>query len=229
MSEKALKAIAKAIAELKSELLIKIDSSREDTIKSVSDSIGNIDTENKAISSRVDTLESKVHHFEGSISNNARICNLLINVVPPQKNEDLNKIFSVISSKVGYESAPEARLFRLRGNAARTIIANFPTEFHKNLFMQRYYKVAKTIHLDAISGARKDKETRIYIAYDLPQAQYEINKSALKYLKSGNVAMVRVVGGNIGIKFQPGDMKLSFFDDVKSFEEAVKDTNNNRN
>lgn len=141
-----------------------------------------------------------------------RIYNLLINGIPYIENEDIQAIFSTISSKIGYHNPPEADVFRTRGtdNNKRSIIMKFPSDYHKQQFFNRYVKVAKNLTLECLTGHAGNKD-RFYVHHDLTKPQYEVNKLVQRLRNEGIVRQSRVIQGNEALKFKAISPWLFFF------------------
>lgn len=216
----SLKKLTEGQKTLKAELVKKIEESKEETIKSLTDKIDKLSRKNERVTSRVDNLEIKVDDI---IDSNSRLCNLIISGIPAKDNENLSNIFRSIASKLGFESSPDARLFRFKGNnPMRSIVARFPSEFHKDEFMFRYIKAASSLHFDTVTNSRKDNKTRIYLQHDLSQAEYKKHKAAIKLRNSGDIKAIRIIRGHVGVKFD-GDEKFSFFPNAEALEKAAND------
>ncbi|CRL05890.1 CLUMA_CG018980, isoform A [Clunio marinus] len=135
---------------------------------------------------KVKELDTKVDNkIQQLIDNDNRKRNLIVTGIPAQENESLNNLIKALSSKLGYESSPECRVYRYKGrenNNERPIVIQFSTEFHKQDFFTRYKKIAKTLNLGMFAGF-KGKNSRIYLQHDFIKTQYHINKFAIKMLR----------------------------------------------
>lgn len=201
--------------EMETSLIKKFDGFTEDIAKSIS----TISTKTEQLALEVKNLETKVDHF---VDDEARTRNIILNGIPAKDGEDLAKIYNSLVANLGYDVEPEAKYFRFRGESElRSILIKFPTEFHKDDFMERYFKVATTLVLSKIAGFRKEGKTRIYLQHDFSPAQYKINKSAIKLRATGDVKAIRITHGKVGIKFMDKG-PLFFFNTVDDLEKEAK-------
>lgn len=218
--EKQLKDIVKEIRELakgQDTISAKMDTHYDDLKKSLAEEIASCNRKTERVKLKVNLLESKV---DLHLDTERRLCNLILNGIPFKEGENLSKIFASISSLIGFKVPPEARYFRFKPNANnnnRPILIKFPTEYHKEDFMQNYIKAADQMLLNAISGFSKSKNDRIFLQHDLSPSQYKVNKSAIKLRKSGGVQAIRIIHGNVGVKFGDED-KFSFFNSAGDLE-----------
>lgn len=224
---KELKALIKAVADNQKEILEKFDDFKVE----IRNSISAIGAKTEQLSLKVKRIEYKVEQFADE---EARTRNLILNGIPAKEGEDLAKIFKSLVANLGYEAEPEAKYFRgeikfFKGESdKRPILLKFPTEFHKEDFMQRYFKVASSLVLAKIVGFSKELKSRIYLQHDFSPEQYKINKSAIKLRASGGVKAIRITHGNVGIKFAD-DGPLIYFNSVGAFEREAKKKKNKQN
>ncbi|CRK89921.1 CLUMA_CG003652, isoform A [Clunio marinus] len=173
---------------------------------------------------KVAEIEKKID----KISDNARrACKLTVNGIPFKQDEDLKKIFSILSSHLGYSNPPEASIYRFKTNDRRSICMQFSTEFHKNEYLYRYLKKAIGLTLQ-IFPEYASNNTRIFIQSDLTSQQYKINKAAIKLKKTGEVKLIRIIEGSVMISFD-GDSKFYSYDSIADFEDEVIKRNPNGN
>jgi CRISPR/Cas system-associated protein endoribonuclease Cas2 len=66
---------------------------------------------------------------------------------------------------------------------------------------------------------------KLYLAHDLVQSQYNIQKAARNFKKDGLVASHFVKQGYVYVRFKKGGLQLRF-DSVEDFEAAVKNDQN---
>lgn len=184
------------------------------TVK-IEKSVSSVSAKTEQLALKVKRIENKVDQFA---NDDARTRNLIVNGIPSKEGEDLAKIFKSLATNLGYEAEPEAKFFRFRGESeTRPIIIKFPTEFHKDDFLQRYFKVAKQLLLPKISGFRKENNSRIYLQHDFSPDQYKINKMASKLRASGDVKAIRITHGKVGIKFSDNG-PLMYFNSAGALE-----------
>lgn len=219
--EKQMKNLVSQIKELtdgQKSLSEKMDTHYADLMKALTDDIASCNRKTERVRQKVNLLETKV---DCHIDAERRLCNLILNGIPFNEGEDLSKIYATVSSLVGFDEPPEARFFRFKpnnnNNNNRPIMVKFPTEFHKDDFMQRYIKAADLMLLNAIPGFPRDNNDRLYLQHDLSPSQYNINKAAIKLRKSGVVKAIRIIRGNIGVKFI-NDTNFSFFTSAAALE-----------
>lgn len=168
---------------------------------------------------RVNQLDQRMNN---ATDYEKRRYSLIVNGIPAEENEDINSIYAMISSKLGYPNPPEAVVYRSKGtdNNKRSIFIKFPTEFHKLQFFERHLKVAKDLKLECLNGFEGKKE-RFYIHHNLTKAQYEINKIAQQLRKDGKLDRVKVLNGDVAIKFL-NETKFNFFASTKELEDRIK-------
>jgi hypothetical protein len=151
------------------------------------------------ISSRVCVLERRNDQRD---DNYRRVNNLLLSGVPFSSGENLRDIFAVVAAKLGYSTPPDADVFRYNGSdpEKRPIVIKFATDFHKRHFFERYFKVSKSITLDAFPGF-KGKKSRVYLQQDFTSVQYKLYRAATNHKKAGIIEKVRVEQGIVSVKF----------------------------
>jgi hypothetical protein len=173
----------------------------------------------------VKSCESNIKHLEEKLNNHIdttnRISNVIVSGIPFKRGEDLSKLFKTLSSKLGYEDPPEAKLLRFNGADAnkRPISIQFPTEYHKDAFLLRYYSVAKKLILSVFTGSQNDT-TRIYIQHDLPPAIYKIYKIALQLNRDKKIFSVRINHGIVNIRKNADDklVPVASMKDLEKFK-----------
>lgn len=187
--------------------------------KSLDKKIKSCVNETSKVTARVVQLDQKVDEV---IDKQRRICNLVINGIPVEDNENTKELFAIIASKLGYDNPPETIVYRARGidNQKRPIFVKFATEFHKEKFFERYVKVATTLTLEGLK-ASYDSKSRYYIHHDLTKMQYNINKRAQQLRKEGLIKQVKIIHGNVAAKFE-GEKMLSYFATLHELEVKCK-------
>ena len=128
-----------------------------------------------------------------------------------------------MSSKLGYESPPEARIRRFNGsdNETRPILFTFATEFHKLEFLKRFKNKSADMVRGIFTGFANDK-TRIYAQHDFTTTQYQLHKLSMSLLKQEKLVKVNVHAGNkIFIQITSND-KLTQFPDADALKDEIK-------
>lgn len=195
----------------------KLDDLKADLNKSIKDNFDSCIRKTERVNLKVKEVEDKVDNF---IDNSHRSCKLTLTGVPFTDGEDLKKIFRIISTKLGYESSPDAILFRFKGNNNnRPICIKFPSDFYKNDYFQRYLKIAKQLTLEIFPDFKKRKD-RFYLQPDLSATQYKMNKAAVKLLKAEKIKLIRIVDSNVMVKINDDD-KLTRFASVAALENEI--------
>lgn len=129
-----------------------------------------------------------------------RLRNLRINGIPAVKGERLAEIVSKVFHLVGLELHDAIRFYRLRtGSSLDTIIVNFPSEYDKDNFLERYRSAAPKFMVSAIMPAAK--ENNIFVSPDLCQTQYKICREVQK-LRGNIVKKFRVIQGFVNIQLE---------------------------
>lgn len=216
---KELKSLITKVAEgqqaMEKTITKKFDDFKDEIVKSLL----NVSAKTDQLNLKVNRIEAKVDRF---VDDESRIRNLILNGIPTKDGEDLSKIFNSLVSNLGYEFEPEAKLYRFKGESeTRPIIIKFPTEFHKEDFMQRYFKVANTLVLSKISGFRKGEKARIFIQHDFALDQYKMNKAAVKLRASGCLKAIRITHGKVGVKFV-NNGPFVYFNSIDALEKEAK-------
>jgi hypothetical protein len=190
------------------EKLEKNDKNIQDVKDMLQDRVKEVEDKLEGIIHRVSVLEARHDHFD---DNNRRVNNLLISGIPYTDGENLKDIYSLLSTKLGYSSPPDADVFRYKGNDAnkRPVVLKFATEFQKRHYFERYFKVSKNLLLDVFPGF-KNKKTRVYLQQDFTSAQYKLFRAAMNHKKAGKVSQVRVSQGRITVKLREGGAFMMF-------------------
>lgn len=217
LADRLEKTITDSIAKGLKSFDKKIDEFKTEINKSIKEKFDSCNRKTERVNSKVKEVDDKVDNF---IDNSHRACKLTLSGIPFADGEDLKKLFRTLSSKLGYESPPDAILFRFKGNnIKRPICVKFPSEFYKNDYFQRYLKIAKQLTLDIFPEFKKNKD-RFYLQPDLSAEQYKMNKAALIMLKAGKIKLLRIVDGNVMVKIKEDD-KLTRFASVAALENEV--------
>lgn len=203
----------------------KLDNQHTELTKMIEKKVKHCLQETSKVSERVNKMDQKMADI---IEQEKRRCNLIVNGIPSENNEDIQKLYATISSKLGYEKPPEAVVYRAKGadKNKRPIFIKFPTDYHKQQFFERYLKTAKTLTLEGLIGFGADK-SRYFIHHDLTKTQYEINKVAQQMRKEGMLKQVKVIHGNVAVKFT-ADGHFQCFDSSKELEAKFKPANNTK-
>lgn len=157
-------------------------------------------------------------------------CNLVVNGIPYDKEENIVSVYQSISSQLGYALPPAANVYRMPGeNAAkRPIIIRLESDLQVDQFMSRYYKVAKSLKLGTLEGfSGSGSQTRIYISEDLSTNQYNIFKQAMIFLKSNVILNIRKKSGSVLIKINDQTRHRSYnsVDELKADVSSFNSTN----
>lgn len=206
----------------------------DDTNNKVDETNNKVDEMKKILETRVETLELKVDDIESRLEivermmdhqhdNSRRVNNLLLNGVPYSTGENIREIFNAVAAKLGFATPPDADVFRMKGNDdnKRPVVLKFSTEFHKNQFLGRYYKVSKSLDLSVVKGY-EDKKSRLFLQHDFTTTQYKLFREALKQKKEGVVKSVRVTDGSVSVKFAEDGPAWKFSTDAALLEAINK-------
>ena len=195
-----------------------------------------IGSEINKIVDRVGLMEAKMKSLEEKIVANerkyaedddirSRLNNLIISGVPFKESENLHAIFGAISSQIGFESPPEASIFRFKGAGNdRPILVKFPSQYQKHKYLHNYLYKALSISAAKIPGYEKHKK-RIYIQHDFSKQQYHINKAALQLKRNKKIKDVRVVEGMVGIIVE-ANSKIAVFYSLDEMHQTLNMWNN---
>lgn len=219
LTAKMNKTITQSIEAGMKSLDKKLDELKMETNKIIKEKFESCSRKTERVNLKVNEVEATMDNF---IDNARRSCKLTLNGIQFVEGENLKEMFRILSAKLGFESPPDAIIFRFKGtdNNRRPISIKFSSEFYKNEFFQRYLKIAKQLTLE-IFPAFKKKKDRIYLQPDLSTEQYQINKSAVKLMKAGKIKMVRILDGNVMIKLTEAD-KLTRFLSAEALEIEIK-------
>lgn len=123
------------------------------------------------------------------------------------------KTYELKSKSAPVENAKTGAISKKPAKNDKVFLIKFPTIYHKEEFMQQYYKHAKDLKLSKIGIKSNDL---IYIHHNLSTNRYKALRWALKLKKAGNfVDAVKIIGfGKILVRFK-GHNK---FTEVKTVE-----------
>ena len=191
-----------------------------------------ISSEINKIVNRVELMEANMKSLEERIVANerkyaenddirSRLKNLIISGVPSKENENLQAIFGAISSQIGFESPPEATIFRFKGAGNdRPILVKFASQYHKRNYFHNYVYKALSLSTAKIPGFEAINK-RIYIQHDFSKQQYQINKEALQLKRNNKIKGVRVVEGKVGIIVE-ANSKMAVFFSLEEMKQTLK-------
>jgi hypothetical protein len=165
----------------------------------------------KAASTKVDDL----------VDINLRSCPLKLDGVP--KSCDAARVIAGLTSMLGFDSPQVMSHFKLNqiGDRPPTIVLQFSSDAVKSLFIDRYY-LKKLKDTDVMKLYGTDRAgLKMYLAHDLVQTQYKIQKAARDHKKAGRLLSHFVKQGFIYVRFTAGGPQLRY-DSVEDFEAAVK-------
>lgn len=226
--EKALKELSKQVQALvdgqkllasEASLTKKLKEFKEELSKNITDKFNSCNRKTERVDNRVTSLEAKV---DNHVDNQRRCCNLIINGIPYDGDEIVGDIFATLSSKLGFDAAPDVDCYRFKGDDddKRPILVKFTSEVYKQRFFQRYLKNPKIITLDIFPGFSGNK-SRVFIQHDLSSSQYKVNKAAIKNRKAGCELTIRIDHGNALVKIG-NDKTFSFYPSAEALEEDIK-------
>lgn len=179
---------------------------------------------------KIESLETRLaetlQQHEESKEIERKKCNIVINGIPYNEEENINAIYKTISSQLGFESPPTANVYRMPGikSAKPAIIIRLVSELHVDKFMSRYYKVSTQLKLNAFDGF-EGNHSRVYISEDLSTNQYNIFKQAMSFLRSKHVLNIRKKSGSVLVQINKETRHRSY----KSVDDLKSDvTNNNK-
>lgn len=113
LADRLEKTITDSIAKGLKSFDNKIDEFKTEINKSIKEKFDSCNRKTERVNSKVKEVDDKVDNF---IDNSHRACKLTLSGIPFADGEDLKKLFRTLSSKLGYESPPDAILFRFKGN-----------------------------------------------------------------------------------------------------------------
>jgi hypothetical protein len=192
--------------ETHEELMVKLAGRNDE-----SNEVKNVDNLSLKTASVEVYFESIEHRLQQQRDKSLRINNLLLNGVPFVEGENLKRVFGAIAAKVGFSTPPDIDIFRFPGPSfsQRSILMKFPTEFNKEQFFDKYFKVSNELKLATIPGFEWSTD-RLYIHHDLVKEQYELFKAAMRKKKEGRVEQVRVKRGEVMVKIKNSNVFRSF-------------------
>ena len=91
-----------------------------------------------------------------------------------------------------------------------------PTEFHKQIILEKFFKAPASLTLDKFEGFKGDK--RVYINHNLSKTNYIIHKEALSLKKNGKISKIKIESGLIKIS-TPGNKGWRIINNMESFKE----------
>lgn len=159
--------------------------------------------------STVSTVQAGLGDLELKVDENeeiaSRLNSIIVSGIPYHDKENLNEIFKKLAAICGFEVAPECRLSRFKPNKSnvRPIAINFASEFTKDDFLRRYFKIAKTLTLRKLQGIEAP-DTRVFLQHDLTNHQYKLNREALRLKREGKIFQVTIRRGRVAVKLTEG-------------------------
>jgi hypothetical protein len=158
----------------------------------------------------------------------AKAHELTVNGIPADVGKTPDEIYDIISSAIGYcienspgnssgtrKHPPQVEIFKAPGSA-NSLIFRFATVLDKNVYLQRYLDVAKTITHRNLGLS--DKRNRVYLQQNLPSALYKVFKFAYEQVKNNVVNKVKIsLFGDVMIRVKSSDR----FVPVRSMEELL--------
>lgn len=179
------------------DLIAKIDDMRKDMEARFDRQICDVANDVKKIELRQCTMDEKLEE----IDRKSHLTDLLLNGVPIVPQEDLRRIFSVISHKIGFLSNENtlSSIFRLRNNNQSdhpTIVLKFLTTTARNDFFRLYMKCLD-LNLKDIGF---ETGLRIYIKESLTKRNAEIFRKAIIAKKAAQVFNVHTYNGFVYIR-----------------------------
>lgn len=206
-SEISAKVSAEVTKTLTDQLDLKLDKQKEEILKAIRRKHQEMDNKILRLEERLDSGD--LRNSESDMIA-IRKCNVVVNGIPYSKNENVNTIYTTITSNLGYKEPPFAQCFRMTGTEpTRPILIRLDSDMQKEHFMSAYYKVAKALLLDKFEGFAGQK-TRVYLGEDLTPTQYSIFKQALIHKKATHIHQMKVQRGLVFIKIKPDSRFISF-------------------
>jgi hypothetical protein len=176
----------------------------------------NISKQIEALNSKLDNINKNMETRINEVKNYVDvswICfkkshELLLTGIPAVKDEKtLIQKFTLIAATLGYSdnNIPETQIYRMAGDTSKPVVIRFPTIYHKDIFLRKYYSNYKLLTLQRLGFSDDGK---VYLQPNLSKTNYEILKLALKYKKLGVIQSVRTLDYiNIAIQLPSGKIR----------------------
>lgn len=176
-------------------------------------------TKINSLEQSVATLEVRVDSIEKSqedpLDSFNKLSEVKITGIPYKKNENLQATFGSICSILGFTAndLKDVNLFRLPGKIPNNqpIVVKFNSVIYKDRFIHAYYKVAKTLTLNKLTGIDNGNlDSRIYIQSNLTKSNYLVNRCALDLKKKKKILKSKIKNGNIFVQIKAQDDFVHF-------------------
>jgi hypothetical protein len=150
-----------------------------------------------------------------------RNCRLKLDGIPSGVNPD--RVIKDLTAMLGFDQPQVMSSYSLKsiGSRPATIMLNFSSEAVKSFFHERFFRSALKEDQIRKLYAKKDGEVKLYLSNDLIKEQYQIQRAASNYKKTGDVVSHFERQGFVYIRFEKGAPQTRF-DSVDDFEAAVK-------
>lgn len=190
-----------------SKIRVILDQQREEIIKSLKPQFDDLEAKITDLSERLKESEHQLEDFKQTAR---KKCTIVVNGIPHTPGENVRKIYTTISSLVGYSDLPPASVFRMPGSAPnRPICIKLETDLSKEWYMSGFFRNTKSFVLGKFEGFTGET-TRVYLGDDLSTRQYGIHKQALAYKKAGKVHKMKTHQGIVLVKIAPTSPFSSF-------------------
>lgn len=155
-------------------------------------------------------------------------CDLRINGIPYDKNENLNAIFNQLSSVINAPTPTLKSIYRLqnRNNTKKLnspdgiIIAKFRSPYDKNFFLKNLSKFKKSTKSNlTLNHIGQQSNNPIYINENLSNTNYKILQEAVRLKKTKNITSAYTFRGLVYIKHNSSDQPrcIEHVDVLKQF------------
>lgn len=147
---------------------------------------------------RVDIVESSIENSERL----KRLNDVVIRGIPMYNNEQLTKLFELISKAIKFDHRVNSclnNIFRINRSTdkASPIIAQFTSMLYKREFMRNYFKHGQ-LKLRDIGG---DSDKRIFVSDNLTKKNSDILSKALELLKLKHLSKVQTRAGFVYVTY----------------------------
>lgn len=136
-------------------------------------------------------------------------CDLILNGVPVQDNEDLKALFNSLCRSLTIDPQTITNIFRAkpkRKNTDPSIIIKFDSPSGKNKVLLAAKNVCKQGgHGLSLRNVSFDSDQPIYLQESLTSRNYQIYRAALKLKRKGKVAVVFTKNGRVFVRRTPED------------------------
>lgn len=178
------------------------------------------------VSSESVELKTEITNLRNKLSQNENLavaCDLRIDGIPYNNNEDLYMIFSTMCSNLNIQTPHIKAIYRLKNknnSPAPTILAKMMSPYEKNFFLKTVANYRRrNKDLLRLYLINFDANNPFYVNENLSQTNYKIFNKALKMKKEQIFLSVFTMRGIVHVVKNETDqpIRIEFFDQLEKF------------